>query len=412
MGSGFKSVGCIGNGEPPLNPETREYVLMIVGGTLTMFAGGLVQPIFPSFVRHEFTAPIILVGLAVSGYFVVRMLAEFPIGVLSDRIAIRMLLIIGRFFGIFGALACYLTTDVGVLIMARALWGVGDASYFCIGMTYVASLFPNKTRGRYLGLFQAVELTGSFMGQTASGFLASAIGFRPIFLLCTAVGFSALGVVLLVKGRAVEAGLLNLSSVLPSRSVLKGLFNRTLVACCLINFVCMMMNNGLMGTLMPLYVTEQLVFSLAGYGLLVSLSTAGNISGNLFGGTLSDRLGRKRVLAGGFVVGMVSLIGLSLTQNFDWMLPLMFMNGFFWGIVYGVTPAYIADSVPGESRGMAIGTYRTFFDFGGVVGPIFFSTVLTLVGIPFGYVAAFYIGAGMLGLNLLLVLQLRDKTQH
>ena len=394
-----------------MNPETREYILMIVGGTMTMFAGGLVQPIFAPFVRKEFTAPIFLVGLAVSGYFIVRMLAEFPIGVLSDKIAIRRLLIIGRFFGIFGALACYLTTDVGVLIVARALWGVGDASYFCIGMTYVASLFPNKTRGRYLGLFQAVELTGSFLGQTASGFLASGYGFRPIFLLCSVVGFSTLGVVLLIKGRAVVAGQLNLRSVIPSRSVFSALINRTLVACCLINFVCMMMNNGIMGTLMPLYATEQLFFSLAGYGLLVSLSTAGNVSGNLFGGTLSDRLGRKKVLAGGFVIGALSLVGLSLTQSFNWMLPMMFMNGFFWGIVYGVTPAFIADSVPAESRGMAIGTYRTFFDFGGVVGPIFFSTVLTLVGIPFGYIASFYVGAGMLVLNLLLVLQLQEKKQ-
>ena len=394
-----------------MNPETREYILMIVGGTLTMFAGGLVQPIFAPFVRKEFTAPIFLVGIAVSGYFIVRMLAEFPIGVLSDKIAIRRLLIIGRFFGIFGALACYLTTDIGVLIVARALWGVGDASYFCIGMTYVASLFPNKTRGRYLGLFQAVELTGAFLGQTASGFLASGYGFRPIFLLCSIVGFSALGVVLLVKGRIVEPGQLNLRSVIPNRKVFGTLINRTLVACCLINFVCMMMNNGIMGTLMPLYVTEQLLFSLAGYGLLVSLSTAGNISGNLFGGTLSDRLARKKVLAVGFVVGALSLVGLSLTQSFNWMLPIMFMNGFFWGIIYGVTPAFIADSVPAESRGMAIGTYRTFFDFGGVVGPIFFSTVLTLVGIPFGYIASFYVGAGMLVLNLLLVLQLQEKKQ-
>jgi MFS family permease len=393
-----------------LKPETREYLLMVVGGTLTMFAGGMVMPVFAPFVRSEFTAPILLVGVAVSGYFVVRMLAEFPIGVMSDRVAIRRLLIVGRFFGIFGALACYLTSDIWILIVARALWGVGDASYFCIGMAYVSSLFPNKTRGRYLGLFQAVELTGSFIGQTASGFLAAEMGMRPIFLICTVVGVATLGVVFLVKGKP-QSGALNLRSVLPSRDTLKGLLNRTLVACCLINFVCMMMNNGLMGTLMPLYVTEELAFTLAGYGLLVSLSTAGNITGNLLGGILSDRLGRRRVLGLGFVVGAISLVGLSAVHVYEWMLPLMFLNGFFWGIVYGVTPAFIADSVSGEQRGMAIGFYRTFFDFGGVVGPIFFSGVLTLVGVPFGYVAAFYVGAAMLAFNLLLVLQLRERSQ-
>ncbi len=394
-----------------MKPESREYLLMVVGGTLTMFAGGLIQPIFAPFVRKEFTAPIFLVGLAVSGYFVVRMLAEFPIGVLSDRIALRKLLIAGRFFGIFGALASYLTNDISVLIVARALWGVGDASFFCIGMTYVASLFPNKTRGRYLGIFQAVELTGSFVGQTAAGFLASSIGIRSNFLISAAVGIAALGVVLLVRGSGQVLKPGSLSSALPSRAVFRGLLNRTLVACCLINFLCMLINNGLMGTLLPLYATEQLAFSLAGYGLLVSLSTAGSITGNLLGGALSDRLGRRRMLAAGFVVGALSLVGLSLTQAFEAMLPLMFANGFFWGIVYGVTPAFIADSVPAESRGMAIGTYRTFFDFGGVVGPIVYSSILTFAGVPFGYTAAFYVGAGMLVLNLLLVLQLRERPQ-
>jgi MFS family permease len=256
-----------------------------------------------------------------------------------------------------------------------------------------------------------VELTGSLLGQTAGGFLASAIGIRPDFLVSTAVGFGTLGVVLLVRGSGQQLKPVSLSSLLPSRTVFGRLLNRTLMACCLINFVCMTMNNGLMGTLMPLYATGELAFSLAGYGVLVSLSTVGNVFGSLFGGALSDRLGRRRVLAGGFVVGALSLVGLVLTVSFEAMLPLMFLNGFFWGIVYGVTPAFIADSVPGESRGMAIGTYRTFFDFGGVVGPILYSSLLTLVAPPFGYVVAFYMGAATLVLNLFLVLQIRERTQ-
>jgi MFS family permease len=384
---------------------------MIIGGTLTMFAGGIVQPVFAQFVSWEFSAPIFLVGLAVSGYFVVRMIAEFPIGVLSDKVALRKLLIAGRFFGIVGAVACYFTSDIWVLIVARALWGLGDASFFCIGMTYVGSLFPNTSRGRYIGIFQAVELTGSLLGQTGGGFIASAIGIRPDFIVATAVGVAALGVVLLIRGSGQQLKPLSLSSLLPSGAVLRGVLNRTLVACCLINFLCMTMNNGLMGTLMPLYATGELAFSLAGYGVLVSLSTVGNVLGSLFGGAMSDRLGRRRVLAGGFVIGALSLIGLALTTSFDAMLPLMFLNGLFWGIVYGVTPAFIADSVPGESRGMAIGTYRTFFDFGGVAGPILYSSLLTFVAPPFGYVAAFFVGAATLVLNLLLVLQIRERTR-
>jgi MFS family permease len=89
-----------------LNPEIREYVLVIIRGMITMFSGDIAQPIFASFVRKEFTAPIFLVGLAVSGYCVGRMLVEFPIGAISDRIALPLLLLAGRFIGIFGTIAC------------------------------------------------------------------------------------------------------------------------------------------------------------------------------------------------------------------------------------------------------------------------------------------------------------------
>ncbi len=188
-----------------------------------MFAGGLVQPIFAPFVRQEFTAPIFLVGLAVSGYFVVRMMAEFPIGVLSDRIAIRRLLIIGRFFGIFGALACYLTTDIWVLIVARALWGVGDASFFCIGMTYVSESLPEQ---------DPWKVPRSLPSGGAYGELSRADGGRLPSCLNGASpelrdqlppsGCLALGVVLLVRGSGQQLKSGKLSSILPSRARAQG----------------------------------------------------------------------------------------------------------------------------------------------------------------------------------------------
>ncbi|MBT5642123.1 MFS transporter, partial [Candidatus Bathyarchaeota archaeon] len=80
----------------------REYYLMVISGTLTMFAGGFIWPIFAPFVRTEFTASLQLVGFAVSGYFLLRMFTEFPIGVLSDRMGPRLPLIVGRVFAVIG----------------------------------------------------------------------------------------------------------------------------------------------------------------------------------------------------------------------------------------------------------------------------------------------------------------------
>jgi MFS family permease len=89
----------------------------------------------------------------------------------------------------------------------------------------------------------------------------------------------------------------------------------------------------------------------------------------------------------------------------------MFLNGVYWGIIYGTTPALIADSVPDNFQGMGIGTFRTFFDFGGLVGPIVFSSIVEYLGYPQGYTIAFYIGAALMIINLLLALKLKEKDK-
>ena len=130
-----------------MDSSSREYVLMIISGTITMLSGGLVFPIFAPFVRTEFSASVIFVGLATSSYFLIRMFSEFPIGILSDRIGPKTPLIIGRVMVIIGALVCYISTEMWQLIIARALWGVGDAAFFCIGMSYVIDLYPAEKKG-------------------------------------------------------------------------------------------------------------------------------------------------------------------------------------------------------------------------------------------------------------------------
>jgi len=377
-----------------------------------MLSGGLIFPIFAPFVRTEFTAPVLLVGFAVSGYFVVRMFSEFPIGTLSDRVGPRKPMLLGRLLAIGGAFLCYNATGVWQLILARALWGVGDAAFFCIGMSYVASLFSADRRGRALGMFQAVEMIGSLIGQSVGGFTASAIGIRTNFLLSTVLGVVALVMVSMVRGKRHDMVNKTGGSIIPSKQVLLTILNRQVLLACMINFFGMMRNNGITSTLLPIYVTETLNIPLTQYGIIISASTIGSVSGNVFGGFLSDRVGRKKTLTLGFLIGTVATFSLSIIGSFLQFIPVMFLNGLFWGIVYGTTPALIADSVPDNYRGMGIGAFRTFFDFGGLVGPIAFSGILEYVGYPAGFTAAFYIGAALMMANLLFVLRLKDTNNN
>jgi MFS family permease len=121
-------------------------------------------------------------------------------------------------------------------------------------------------------------------------------------------------------------------------------------------------------------------------------------------------MGRKKILLAGFVVGAGSIFGLTLFTGFIPLLVMMFFKGIFWGIVYGVVPAFIADSVPGEVRGIGIGAFRTFMDMGGLIGPLIMTSLVELSGVN-GYRYSFYLGTvsiiGLIGLTL----TLKDAAQ-
>ncbi|MBD3205572.1 MFS transporter [Candidatus Bathyarchaeota archaeon] len=392
-----------------MEANVREYYLMIISGTITMLSGGFVWPIFAPFVREQFTAPIQLVGLAVSGYFLLRMFSEFPIGVLSDRIGPKLPLIGGRILAVIGAFICYQTKSIWPLIFARIIWGMGDASFFCIGMSYVSRLFSSERRGRALGFFQAVELVGSFIGQTAGGFVAANYGPRINFLICSALGVVALVIVTFIKGiKEPSTPGESAPSLIPSKEEMLVVLNQTVITACAINLGCMLINNGLLGTVLPIYATEELLIPLDRYALLVSSSTVGSVAGNLLGGFLSDKMGRRKMLSGGLVTGLISIIGLSQFTGFYPLIAVMFLKGIFWGIVYGVIPAFIADAVPDYVRGKAIGTFRTFMDMGGLIGPIIMSSIVELSGVPQGYIYSFYFGVVLIAGMILLVLKLKE----
>lgn len=380
-----------------MEKNIREYYLMIISGTLTMFAGGFTWPIFSPYVRSEFTASLQLVGLAVSGYFLLRMVSEFPIGVIGDRIGPKYPLVAGRALAVIGAFICYKTTNIWMLIFARIIWGMGDASFFCIGMTYVSKLFTSERRGRALGVFQAVEMIGSFLGQTAGGYVAGIYGTRMNFLATTIMAVIALVSVTVIKGDgSIEPERKQTASLIPSGAEMRKVLNRTVIVACLINLVTMMNNNGLQNTILPIYVTEVIGIELTRYAFLVSASTVGSVTGNLVGGTLSDKIGRKKVLLAGLGVGVIAYSGITLFTGFYTLLFMMFLNGLFWGVVYGVVPAFIADAVPDEVRGIGIGTFRTFMDLGGLVGPMVMSSLAEAVGGVQGYMYAFYTGIAMM----------------
>ena len=108
-------------------------------------------------------------------------------------------------------------------------------------------------------------------------------------------------------------------------------------------------------------------------------------------GVLSDRLGRRRVIAVGWAIYALVYLGFALASSL-WQIWLLFAcYGVYYGVVEGVARAFVADLVPEEKRGTAYGLYH------GVVGITLLPASLIAGWLWQAYspAAPFYFGAAL-----------------
>jgi len=110
-------------------------------------------------------------------------------------------------------------------------------------------------------------------------------------------------------------------------------------------------------------------------------------------GSLSDRIGRRRLIIGGWLVYAAIYLGFALAGTGWHVWALYAIYGVYYGLAYGTAKAMVADIVPEELRGTAYGTYNA------VLGILDFPASL-IAGLLWRYLAPsapFYFG-GVLAL--------------
>ncbi len=92
-------------------------------------------------------------------------------------------------------------------------------------------------------------------------------------------------------------------------------------------------------------------------GMMVSFNLAYAILATP-AGALSDRIGRRRVLIGGWLLYALVYLGFSRATAGWQAWALMVVYGLYYGLTEGVAKAFVADLVPEERRGTAYGLYN------------------------------------------------------
>jgi EmrB/QacA subfamily drug resistance transporter len=114
---------------------------------------------------------------------------------LGERFGRRRMFAAGLAIFSLASAACALAPNVGLLIAARAVQGVGAALVMPLGLTLLSAAYPPETRARALGIFSGVTGLAVLGGPVIGGAITQGIAWQWIFWINVPIGLLTIPVV-------------------------------------------------------------------------------------------------------------------------------------------------------------------------------------------------------------------------
>jgi predicted MFS family arabinose efflux permease len=293
------------------------------------------------------------------------MLASPFVGVLGDRYPRFRLAAVGVLVWSAATFASGLAPTFLALAAARALTGVGEASYVVVTPSLLSDFYPVERRGRAMAFFYAAIPIGTAAGYVLGGQMEAHFGWRSAFLVAGVPGV-VLAFALLAFRDPVRGALDRAAAGGPERTLGEALRALAARPSYIYNTVAQTIYTFSIGGLaawMPTYFVRVRHLKLATASTLFGgLLLLAGLLGTLFGGRVGDRMAARRA-DGHFTLSAVTLIAslpFTLVAILDpspaifW--PAMFGTLFLLFVNTGPLNASMANVLPADlrSRGFAV----------------------------------------------------------
>lgn len=341
-------------------------------------------------------------------------------GRLGDLLGLRRVFLAGAAVFACATVGAGLSQDMTMMIVARAIQGVGAAMMMPTSIAIVGSLYPVERRGAALGIMAGASAFFAALGPVLGGILTS-IDWRLVFLINVPLALIAAGLALVSvppiapsdAGRSIDipgavtfglgiaalvfglgqgqnagwgdpvtvgpliAGVLLLIAFvfveLRAREPLLELRlfrHANFLAANVSQMIAGAIELGL-GYLMPFYLLLVVGVSPAVAGIALIPATIPIILAGPLAGRAFDKIGGRVPLVVGFLVLAASGAALAVGVGGEsaWaVMPGLVLQGFGLGIVLTVNDPTGLNAVPPAARGVAAGTINTTEQLGGALG--------------------------------------------
>lgn len=118
-----------------------------------------------------------------------------------------------------------------------------------------------------------------------------------------------------------------------------------------------------------LYITQKFGVGMTQAGVLIGIFSVSGMVGNMLGGALTDRFGRKVMVLFGLIFSALSSVAMGLVDNLAVFYGLAVLVGLLSDVAGPAWQAMIADILPEEQRAEGFGVLRVVANMAWIVGP-------------------------------------------
>ena len=340
-----------------LSGISANILLLGVVSFLNDLSSEMIIPILPLFITSLGGAGLI-VGLIGGLQDSISSILKVVSGFWSDRTGRRKIFVFGGYLTSAGfkSLLAFSRIWQHVLLFA-SFERVGKGLRTAPRDAIIADSMP-EARGEGFGIHRALDTSGAIFGGIAALLLYwfLGFGFTAIIVIAAIIAFISIAPLYYVKEgkRAPRAISLQISlKKLPNPLML---FITVAAVFALANFTYMFFILKAEAAFMPLMPLKESV------ALAILLYVLFNVFYALLAipfGTLSDRIGKRRVLISGYLLFSVTCLGFAYFDSLHAFLVLFPLYGVVYAMVDGNQRAFISDLSTEDLRATALGTFHT-----------------------------------------------------
>ena len=348
----------------------------------------MVYPLLPLFLTRVLGAGAMSLGVIEGIAEAANSILKVVSGRLSDRSGAPKPLVLAG-YGLssavrpFIALAGSWTQVLGLRFTDRLGKGLRSSPRDAMLATFATP----ATRGRVFGFHRAMDHAGAVLGPLiAAAFLyVRPDDFRTLFALTIVPGVVVMIILLRVPDvrAAIPAGGEEGDGAAPSHAPLPPSFPRAMT-------VILLFSLGNASDAFLLLRFADVGIAAFWIPFLWSALHVVKTASSIVGGRASDRLGRRHVIAAGWLLYAGVYAAFAVSTSAPALVTVFLIYGLYFGLTEGVEKAWVADLAPAGRRGFAFGIYNAVLGIGALAASLLSGLLWTRISPQ----AAFYTGAG------------------